>query len=231
MADIFSNPQDREEELLHWVRSHCARTSARDTLPELKYADCIATIKKYGFNVLDDVQASLLDGKYSFDTIKKPFGTKGISSLYTISYSLLNSKVGPHADEIGRSLYNEIVEFMLRHFNSARMIHFSTSKESSLENFVSMWRSFKLTLKCICFFFSHMHQSVIAYNEECSTFVALGLMHFYCLAYSKFKCRLSDVISSYVNAARDGQVVDHSLINETIQVSCRSISIEKLTCF
>jgi hypothetical protein len=90
---------------------------------------------------------------------RKPLGVRGWSSLYTISYQMVNLSITS-----GELLYERICAFVDQYVNSASVQDIAAN--ASLCEFIAVWQSYKIMTKWIWHLFMHLESSVIKLNES-----------------------------------------------------------------
>lgn len=149
-----------------------------------------------------------------FDTLhdcRKPLGVRGWSSLYTVSYQMVNLSITS-----GELLYDRICKFMQDYVKEPGVQNIIAN--ASLAEWIAVWQSYKLMTKWIWHLFMHLETSVIKLNE-CLTLTSVALVSFYDGIYETAHSNLTTLALSMIERERDGEIIDRTLLQETLQVS------------
>jgi hypothetical protein len=156
---------------------------------------------------------------------RKPLGVRGWSSLYTISYQMVNLSITS-----GELLYERICAFVDQYVNSASVQDIAAN--ASLCEFIAVWQSYKIMTKWIWHLFMHLESSVIKLNESL-TLTSVALVNFRRAVYEPFHGHLTSLALSTIEREREGEIVDRSLLQETLQVGtlCAVVSVVVVLTF
>ena len=103
---MFRAPE-REAELLRWTINHCDGSNSPSS--RIDFEEGWQMIEEYGLKVLRQMLAEFMINRLKSSSanakIIKPFGSKGVSSLYTISFKMLTGTLSTASDP-AYELYN-----------------------------------------------------------------------------------------------------------------------------
>lgn len=142
---------------------------------------------------------------------RKPLGNRGWISLYTISYQMSNLTTNS-----GELFYARICEFITTYVKSTGVQ--STVAEADLPEFIAVWQSYKLMTKWIVHLFMHLENGVIKLNELL-TLTSVALVEFQKWVYDQFHPNLTALCQSLILKEREGELIDGTLLQESLQVS------------
>ncbi len=203
MTEKFPD-SDSEKEFLLDFQHRISQVSC-----EISWEDCQYLISKYGFDVLHRWQNVLLKDELSFDTV--PFGNRSIISLFTLSYNFVFNVNPCDANFQALALYNFVVAFIQTHLQSPSICDILEKKQSmNLPEFLRIWNCCKKIMKYLNMIFSHMDKSVIEQHDACSTLVAVFLINFKQLVFSKCCIFVRNNMIELINSWRDDLVDDKS---------------------
>ena len=141
---------------------------------------------------------------------RKPLGNRGWISLYTISYQMSNLSTTS-----GEVFYERICEFISTYVRSNNVL--GNIEKADLPEFIAIWQSYKLMIKWIVHLFMHLESSVIRLNELL-TLTSVALVNFQQSVYSTFHSNLTALCLTLILKEREGELIDVSLLQESLQV-------------
>jgi hypothetical protein len=175
--EAIKTRSSREKEMNLWLLDKCGLTNINKIHLNKNEYSCYNNIEmEEGWQMIETnglkVIVQLLDDLFPRKINSKPlckqtFGASGISSLYTISYKLVNDDRFLDDYDPSIDFYNRVNKFVSEHLNSTEVVRlFERSKnaECSLKDLVSHWQSFKYLIKWICSFFGHLEKYKIAFK-------------------------------------------------------------------
>ena len=193
-----SNQTDRESELLAWVTNIC------QTGEEIELEEGWAKIESYGTNVLE----AILKGEVQES---KPFGTRGYSSIYTLSYRMCSQ---PAAKDWSEDLYRRHGESISKYLCDVVQPALKEKHDVYLlQEFVKHWENHKVMTKWMHRLFMHLDKAYVV-NGALPTLTSAGLKLFKSLIYDKFKSELMVTMLAEINKERDGEAIDRQLLVE-----------------
>lgn len=207
---------EREKKLLEWTTARCM-----DPGGTIAFAEGWKIIKENGLDVLSAMLRKFLLSKNNGQAQDRaPFGKKGITSLYTTSYKVVNcNSTNATKDDPARLFYDQISNFIKEHLNSAdiRAVIDNRTSSISLREFISIWQSYKIMTKWICYLFGHLEGGVIKLNELL-TLTSVALKAFYDVVYIKFAAEQTALTLSCILKEREGELIDIELMQESLQI-------------
>jgi hypothetical protein len=195
--------QERENFLLSWTTQKCL-----DNNFDLELGWEI--LDTYGIQVIQ----RFLTGK-SLSIEDKPMGTKGYTSLYTISFRLCTT-----AGQCGYSkdLYDRcnksVEEFVISNIVS-NMI--GNSGIELLKDFSAGWMMHRLLTSWMWQLFQQIDKNIIPQEGLC-TITSCYLNHFYELVFMAFRKPLRDSLLECIAEDRNKGVVDREVLKDSIKV-------------
>lgn len=206
---------EREKKLLEWTLTKCNAGTTID------FTEGWEIIEKNGLRVLSDMlRKFLLNRNNSASRDRAPFGKKGMSSLYTTSYMMVNcNSTNASKADPAREFYDRISDFMKQHLDSKdiRDVVDNETRNMSLKEFISIWQSYKIMTKWICYLFNHLEGGVIKLNEL-MTLTSVALVSFYEVVYKKFSTQQTILTLSCILREREGELIDIELMQESLQI-------------
>lgn len=208
---------ERERKLLEWTTLKC-----KDPGSTIDFAEGWKTIKENGLDVLSAMLRKFLLSKNTGQAQdRSPFGKKGVSSLYTTSYMMVNcnSNTSSTKSDPAKEFYERISNFIKEHLNSAdiRAVIDNRASNISLKEFISIWQSYKIMTKWICYLFQHLEAGVIKLNEL-MTLTSVSLVSFYEVVYKKFASEQTTLTLACILKEREGELIDIELMQESLQI-------------
>ena len=121
----------------------------------------------------------------------------------------------------GELFYDRISKFISDYVNSPNIQ--GPIAEANLSEFIAIWQSYKIMTKWIWHLFMHLETSVIKLNELL-TLTAVALVHFHKFVYERYYDTLATLALSSIQREREGELVDRSLLQESLQVAYTTLS-------
>ena len=115
----------------------------------------------------------------------------------------------------GELFYDKIVQFIRGYVKSPSVQ--DVIIKPSLAEFVLVWQAYKLMTKWIWYLFMHLETSVIKLNDL-PTLAAVALVEFKLNVYDKYHQHLTTLALRAIEREREGEHIDRSLLQETLQV-------------
>jgi cullin 1 len=209
----------REEQLLEWVTEKCQSGD------NIELEEGWTKIKDHGTVVLE----SILTGT---NEAAKPFGHKGYSGIYTLSYRMCSQ---PAAKDWSEDLYKRHAESIQSYLERIAVPALKAKHDIYLlHDFIKHWENHKLMVKWMYRLFMHLDKAYIV-NGSLPTLTSAGLKLFKTIVYDGFRTDLMTTMLAVINRERDGEEVDHVLLRtmtqvfETMGVTQSNTSLKNLT--
>jgi cullin 1 len=191
-----------EAELLVWVTDRC---QTGDTIELEEGWD---KITQYGTSTLEGVLTGSTEAS-------APFGRRGYSSLYTVSYRMCSQ---PAAKDWSEQLYNRHAETISDYLNRIVLPALQGKHdEFLLREFIKHWENHKLMTKWMWKLFMHLDKAYVM-NGSLPTLTSAGLRLFKTIVYDGSRTDLMTTMLAVINRERSGEDVDDGLLKTTTQV-------------
>jgi len=224
------NSEERETALLQWITDRC------NSMEPIGLEEGWQKIKECGIDILEMVLTIGRKGRMKASEIKlshsmavndksvqemqkkreaKPFGCKGYSSLYTISYRMCS-----HAGNMDWSnqLYERygttIKDFLRSHVLSSLT---DQHDEYLLQAFRLAWSNHKVMVKWMYRLFMHLDRGLVQ-NNNLSTLTSVGLKLFCEEIFNSTCSRLQAATVKLINRERNGEDVDQEMLKDIVEV-------------
>lgn len=220
--------EDRETALLEWTTNKC------NTMEPIDLEEGWEKIKDCGIDVLEYVLKSGSQKKATASEIKldhnqnkadkavkemqmkrmvRPFGSKGYSSLYTISYRMCSHAGNMDWSEQLYQRYGETIrEFLTSHVLSTLE---DQHDEYLLQAFNNAWCNHKIMVTWMFRLFMHLDRGVVQ-NNNLATLTSVGLKLFKEVVFDQTSGRLRGAVVELLNRERGGEDVDRDLLRATV---------------
>jgi hypothetical protein len=179
-------------------------------------------IKNLGLNTLSKTMYDFLKCSKGENRVreKKPFGVKGHSCLYTISYKITNSNCATFhgQQDLAFELYNIVCSFISDHLKEQQVEVRKVMKDNmKLDDYVFSWRCYKIMAKWLCILFGHLGDTVIKMNGLPSL-PSVSLKQFYDVIYRDSCSQFSEMVLDAIRRERQGELLDSGIMQDAIEV-------------
>lgn len=188
--------------MLDWVTTICARGS------EVPLEEGWHRIKGFGIDKLCDILRGVASES-------KPFGHKGYSSLYTLSFRMCSQ---PGAMDWSQQIYERYIQEITAYLNEHVIPSLQQKHDLYLLNdFVHHWDNHKLMVKWMGRLFMHLDKAYVV-NSNVASLTSAGLRLYYNIVYDGLRKNLAGTILSLINQDREGASIDHASVRTCVQV-------------
>lgn len=167
--------------------------------------------KEYGIDV---VARLLKDGMVD----KKPFGNRGYSSLYSISFMLCAQANTPdHSSTIYNNINTAVASFLTETVVQP-LLDPNLVGVPMIGKFSRAWDNHKIMVKWVQMLFRHLDKGYVTNSGQVKTLTSCGMTQFLEVAFGGTCVRVRNAILDMIDSERDGATVDRNEIRNCIEV-------------